>query len=47
MKPLFAGKSDDELLGYGVPAEWLNDVKTATEDTLLVVAVNRRAILTP
>jgi mRNA-degrading endonuclease RelE of RelBE toxin-antitoxin system len=34
-KPLFAGKSDDELLGYGVPAEWLNDVKQATEDTLL------------
>ena len=23
---LFAGMSDDELLGYGVPAEWLNDV---------------------
>jgi mRNA-degrading endonuclease RelE of RelBE toxin-antitoxin system len=38
MKPLFAGTFDDELLGYGVPAEWLNDVKTATEDTLLVVA---------
>ena len=30
--------SDDELLGYGVPAEWLNDVKTATEDTLLALA---------
>jgi len=37
-KPLFAGRSDDELLGYGVPAEWLNDVKLATEDTLLSVA---------
>ena len=37
MKPLFAEKSDDELLGYGVPAEWLNDVKKATEDTLLVL----------
>jgi UvrD/REP helicase N-terminal domain len=24
--------------GYGVPPEWLKDVKTATEDTLLVVA---------
>src|SRR5271169_3968453 len=24
-KPLFAKCSDDELLGYGVPAEWLND----------------------
>jgi superfamily I DNA/RNA helicase/mRNA-degrading endonuclease RelE of RelBE toxin-antitoxin system len=38
MKSLFAERSDDELLGYGVPAEWLNDVKIATEDTLLVVA---------
>lgn len=38
MKPLFAERSDDELLGYGVPSEWLNDVKNATEDTLLVVA---------
>ena len=38
LKPLFAGRSDDELLGYGVPAEWLNDVKQATEDTLLAVA---------
>src|SRR3954465_3728805 len=26
---LFARTSDDELLGYGVPAEWLNDVKLA------------------
>jgi mRNA-degrading endonuclease RelE of RelBE toxin-antitoxin system len=38
MKSLFAERSDDELLGYGVPAEWLNDVRNATEDTLLVVA---------
>ncbi len=37
-KPLFATASDDELLGYGVPAEWLDDVKKATEDTLLVLA---------
>ncbi|HEY7298290.1 MAG TPA: UvrD-helicase domain-containing protein [Xanthobacteraceae bacterium] len=35
---IFAARSDDELLGYGVPAEWLNDVKIATEDTLLVLA---------
>jgi mRNA-degrading endonuclease RelE of RelBE toxin-antitoxin system len=34
-KPLFAGMSDVELLGYGVPAEWLDDVRKATEDTLL------------
>jgi AAA domain len=37
-KPIFADQSDDELLGYGVPPEWLKDVKTATEDTLLVLA---------
>jgi hypothetical protein len=35
---LFADRSDDELLGYGVPAEWLNDVRQATEDSLLVLA---------
>jgi mRNA-degrading endonuclease RelE of RelBE toxin-antitoxin system len=38
-KPLlFAGLSEDELLGYGVPAEWLGDVLQATEDTLLELA---------
>jgi len=37
-KPIFADRSDDELLGYGVPAEWLNDVKATTEDTLLILA---------
>src|ERR1700731_1518672 len=26
-KPLFAGMSDSELLDYGVPAEWVEDVK--------------------
>jgi mRNA-degrading endonuclease RelE of RelBE toxin-antitoxin system len=35
--PLFAGRSDDELLGYGVPPEWLKFVKAATEDTLLAL----------
>lgn len=35
--PLFAEASDDQLLGYGVPAEWLDDVKTATDDTLLAL----------
>src|SRR5947208_2076224 len=34
---LFADKPDDELLGYGVPAEWLNDVREATEDSLLLL----------
>src|SRR2546423_1184216 len=37
-KLIFAETSDDELLGYGVPADWLNDVKNATETTLLVLA---------
>lgn len=38
-KPLlFAKRSDDELLGYGVPVEWLNDVRQANEDTLLTLA---------
>src|SRR3954468_18567976 len=35
---LFAKVADDELLGYGVPAEWLGDVRKATEQTLLGVA---------
>ncbi|MCC7164320.1 MAG: UvrD-helicase domain-containing protein [Anaerolineae bacterium] len=35
---LFAGKSDEELLGYGVPPEWLTDVRGADEDGLLVLA---------
>ena len=36
--PIFADVSDAELLGYGVPAEWIGDVKAATEETLLVLA---------
>ena len=35
---IFADSSDDDLLGYGVPVEWLNDVRAATEDTLLDLA---------
>ena len=35
---IFAGASDDYLLGYGVPVEWLGDVRAATEDTLLDIA---------
>ena len=35
---LFADAADDELLSYGVPPEWLNDVRQATEDSLLVLA---------
>jgi mRNA-degrading endonuclease RelE of RelBE toxin-antitoxin system len=37
-KAIFADMSDDELLSYGVPAEWVNDVRQATEDTLFVLA---------
>lgn len=36
--PVFAGVPDDEFLSYGVPAEWIVDVKQATEDTLLTLA---------
>ncbi len=35
---LFAHLSDDNLLQYGVPQEWLKDVKQADEDSLLAVA---------
>jgi superfamily I DNA/RNA helicase len=35
--PLFAGLADAELLSYGVPTEWLADVRTATEDSLLAL----------
>jgi hypothetical protein len=34
----FANTPDEELLGYGVPAEWLQDVRLATEETLLELA---------
>lgn len=33
--PLFGRLSDAELLGHGVPPEWLADVRQATDDTLL------------
>lgn len=36
--PLFASVRDDELLGYGVPREWVKDVKLATESSLLALA---------
>ena len=38
-KPLlFAGIFESDLLSYGVPAEWLNDVRNADEDRLLEMA---------
>src|SRR5208283_6207340 len=36
-KPVFMLTSDEELLSYGVPIEWLPDVKMATEDSLLAL----------
>lgn len=37
-KPLFAKISDEELLSYGVPGDWMKDVRQATDDTLLALA---------
>jgi mRNA-degrading endonuclease RelE of RelBE toxin-antitoxin system len=37
-KPVFADISDDELLKYGVPEEWLRDVSQANEDSILEIA---------
>lgn len=36
--PLFAHVSDDDLLAYGVPLDWLDPVRAATEDTILDLA---------
>lgn len=35
---LFSQMADAELLSFGVPEEWLPDVRQATEDTLLTLA---------
>ena len=38
-KPLLYGEvPDDDLLAYGVPTDWLDDVRLATEDTLFDIA---------
>lgn len=36
--PLFASIAAEELMTYGVPKEWVDDVRRATEDTLFTVA---------
>ena len=36
--PLFADVPEHDLLGYGVPAEWLDDVRQVNEDTVLELA---------
>lgn len=35
---LFDNRSDEELLSYGVPEDWLDDVRKATEESLLALA---------
>lgn len=35
---LFADNSDEELLSYGVPPEWLADVRKVDENSLLILA---------
>ena len=37
-KLLFAHLSDDDLLTFGIPSEWLSDVRSATEDSLFTLA---------
>lgn len=37
-KALFTDFDDEKLLGYGVPEEWLEDVKQADEDSILEIA---------
>jgi mRNA-degrading endonuclease RelE of RelBE toxin-antitoxin system len=37
-RALFASVADDDLLGYGVPPEWLSDVRATTEDTIFDLA---------
>lgn len=37
-KAVLAHVSEQALLEYGVPAEWVSDVRTATEDSLLAIA---------
>ena len=35
---LFADRTEEDLLGYGVPLDWIEDAKAVTEDTLLELA---------
>ena len=37
-QPAIIGVTDEELLAYGVPKDWLSDVKNATEESILDVA---------
>lgn len=37
-QPLFPGITDEELLSYGVPMDWIDDARAATEDTIFDIA---------
>ena len=39
-RPLFAQRSDEELMSFGVPMEWLRDVRRANEDSILELAAH-------
>lgn len=36
--PALHGWTDDQLLGYGIPADWIEDILSADEDELLEIA---------
>ena len=41
LKPrLFSGETDDVLLSWGVPTDWLETVRKATEDTVVEIALH-------
>ena len=37
-RPLFDGVSNDDLFGFGVPRDWIDTVRGATEDSILGIA---------
>ena len=39
-RPLFDAWSDDDLLGFGVPSEWLTDVRASDEDSILTLVTH-------
>lgn len=39
--PLFVGRGDDELLGYGIPLEWLMDVRQVVDEDGLLLLTDR------
>jgi mRNA-degrading endonuclease RelE of RelBE toxin-antitoxin system len=40
-KPIFDKFSEDELLGFGVPVEWMADVKLVADEDLLLILAER------